>query len=123
MSKSGRETVSFITVESGKDLIVAYAIAADISGKIVSLILQRTPMYEHLLPPGDRGVTVSHEAFPEDDPDLLKRVVFDGTDVDIETTRRVYRIDVSAADPEEAMDAQTVLRQMHSHGGFEYHVR
>jgi hypothetical protein len=123
MSKSGRETVSFITVESGKDLIVAYAIAADISGKIVSLILQRTPMYEHLLPPEDRGATVSHEAFPEDGPDLLKRVVLDGTDTDIETTRRAYRIDLSGADPEEVMDAQTVLRQMHSYGGFELHVR
>jgi hypothetical protein len=123
MTDGGRESVSFITVEFGDNLIVAYAIATGRLGEIVSLILQRSPRYEHILPPEERGVMVSHEVFLEDDRDLLKRIVVDGPEVDIETTRRAYRIDLSAVDPEEVMDAWKVLRQMHHYGGFDLDLR
>ena len=45
-------------------LIVAYAIALEEHGEIASVILQRTPKYEQLLPQEERGVVVSHELYP-----------------------------------------------------------
>jgi hypothetical protein len=119
----GRELVSFITTENADDLIVAYAIALDGSGGIASLILQRTPKYELFLPPDQRGVSVSHELHPRDDHQLVRRVVVDGSHVDIETTVATYRLDVAAVDPEEAFHAQQVLLRMHQYGGFELESR
>ena len=123
MTSSAREPVSFITTEKGDDLIVAYAIPVADGGEIVSLILQRTPKFEMFLPPEDRGVVVSHELFPDDARELAKRVLVDGPHVDIETTVRTYRIDVSAADPAEVADARTVLHRMHRAGGFGLDLR
>ncbi len=123
MTPSARERVSFITTEKGADLIVAYAIDVADGDEVVSLILQRTPKFERLLPPEDRGVTVSHELFPDEDRELAKRIIVDGPHVDIETTVRTYRVDVSAVDPEEIADARKVLRRMHRVGGFSLEFR
>lgn len=120
LTPSGRESVSFITLERGDDLIVAYAIALDDEpSEIVSLILQRTPKFEFFLPPEDRGVVVSHELFPEDDREMVRRIVVDGTQIDIQTTIRTYLLDLSAVDPAEVADSRNVLQQMHRYGGFE----
>ncbi len=119
----GRELVSFITTQGADDLIVAYAIALDDAGEIASLILQRTPKYEIFLPPDERGVSVSHELHPRDDHELVRRVVVDGSHVDIETTTANYRLDVSAVDPEEAVHARQVLLRMHQYGGLELESR
>lgn len=109
MTSSARESVSFITTEEGDDLIVAYAIPVDNEGEIVSLILQRTPKFELLLPLEERGVAVSHELFPHSDRELARRIVVHAPHVDIETTVRTYRADVSAVDPAEIADARKVL--------------
>lgn len=46
------DTVSFLSVESGKDLVLAFAVMdPDDPTEIDSLILQRTPIYESLLEP------------------------------------------------------------------------
>ena len=122
-TSNAREPVSFITVEDGDDLIVAYAIAVGNEGEVASLILQRTPRFEPFLPPEDRGVAVSHELFPVSDREFATRIVVDGPNVDIETTVRTYRIDLSGVDPEEIADALKVLRQMHEVGGFTLDLR
>ncbi|MEX2572354.1 MAG: hypothetical protein WD737_13730 [Gemmatimonadota bacterium] len=123
MTSASREPVSFITLERRDDLIVAYAIAMDEPGEIASLILQRTPKYEFLLPPEEKGVTVSHELFAESDREMLRRIVVDGLHVEIQTTVRTYLLDLSAVDPEECADAREVLRQMHRFSGFELALR
>jgi hypothetical protein len=123
MTSAAREPVSFITLERGEDLIVAYAIALDNAGEIASLILQRTPKYEVLLPPEERGVAVSHELFPEDDREMLRRITVEVSKVDIQTTVRTYLLDLSAVDPEESAEARKVLRQMHRYGSFELALR
>jgi hypothetical protein len=123
MTSAAREPVSFITLERGEDLIVAYAIALDDAGEIASLILQRTPKYEVLLPPEERGVAVSHELFPEDDREMLRRITVEVSKVDIQTTVRTYLLDLSAVDPEESAEARKVLRQMHRYGSFELALR
>lgn len=123
MTSATREPVSFITLERGEDLIVAYAIALDDPGEIASLILQRTPKYEVLLPPEERGVAVSHELFPENDREMLRHILVEGSNVDIQTTVRTYLLDVSAVDSEESAESRKVLRQMHRYGGFELALR
>ena len=123
MPLNSREPVSFITTESGEDLVVGYAIDAGEPGEVVSLILQRHPRFEMLLPPEERGVAVSHEAFPDKEHEMAKRIILNGPHVDIETTVRVYQIDLSEVDADEAADARKVLRRMHRYGGFTLHIQ
>lgn len=119
LTPEGREWVAFITTEDGDDLIVAYAVGLDEPGEIASLILQRTPKYEGFLLPEERGVRVSHELHPDGEDELLLRIVLDGSQVDVETTVRGYRLDVSRVDRGETEAAIEVLRRMHRHGRFE----
>ena len=105
------DVVSFITVEEGDDLIVSFAIADEEPDEIVSLILLRTPKYEGILPADERGVSVSHESFPDDDDeDRLRRVSVAGSVVRIETTGARYDLDVSRVDPHELRAARRILK-------------
>jgi hypothetical protein len=123
LTADGRERVSFISLEDGMDLVVAFAVALDDYAEIASLILQRTPKFEFILPPDERGVAVSHELHFDEDRDILRRIMVSGPRVDIETTRRSYRLDVSKVDAEEIAATRSVLKQMHAHGGFELHLK
>src|SRR5437868_8868549 len=62
------EMVAFIDSELGDDLVVSFAIEdpADRT-EIHSLILLRTPKYENVLDPEERGVTVSFDRYLDDD--------------------------------------------------------
>jgi len=107
------DVVSFLTLQDGDDLIVSFAIADEEPGEIMSLILLRTPKYEALLPADERGVSVSHEAFPEDDDrDRLRRLTMSGSVVTVETTRAQYDLDVSEVDRRELLEAQRILKKM-----------
>ena len=59
--------VSFMTNESGDDLIVSFAVDQDAPDEVLSVILMRTPKFEHLLDATERGVRVSHERYPDSD--------------------------------------------------------
>jgi len=107
------DVVSFVTLQDGDDLIVSFAIADEEPGEIISLILLRTPKYEDLLPADERGVSVSHEAFPEDDDrDRLRRLKMSGSVVTVETTRAQYDLDVSDVDRRELLEVQRILKKM-----------
>jgi hypothetical protein len=107
------DVVSFVTLQDGDDLLVSFAIADEEPGEIISLILLRTPKYEALLPADERGVSVSHESFPEDDDrDRLRRLNMSGSVVTIETTRTQYDLDVSDVDRRELLEAQRILKKM-----------
>ena len=107
------EVVAFITIEEGDDLIVSFAIVDKEPGEIVSLILLRTPKYEFILPTEERGVSVSHESFPEEEErDRLHRIRVAPPVVTIETTSTRYELDVSKVDRREIRSAQRVLERM-----------
>jgi len=107
------EVVAFITIEEGDDLIVSFAISDEEPGEIVSLTLLRTPKYEFILPTDERGVSVSHESFPEEDErDRLHRIRVAPPVVTIETTSTRYELDVSKVDRRELRSAQRVLERM-----------
>jgi hypothetical protein len=107
------DVVSFVTHKDGDDLILSFAIADEEPGEVISLTLVRTPKYEALLPVDERGVSVSHESFPEDDdPDLLRRLTMTGPVVTIETTRAKYNLDLSDVDRRELREARRILTKM-----------
>ena len=123
MPPNDRESVSFITTEAGEDLIVGYALARAGPGEVVSLVLQRHPRFEMLLPPEERGVNVCHEGYTNTEGELATRITVDGLHVDIETNVRDYRIDLKDVDADEVADARKVLQQMHACGGFTLELR
>jgi len=63
-AKQNRDLVVFLTIESGKDLIVSFAVTAPTAAfGIQSLTLLRTPLYEPILEEWERGVSVSFERY------------------------------------------------------------
>ena len=112
-------TVSFITAEDdGTDLIVSFALddPEDSSG-ISTLVLIRTPKYEHLEAPEERGVAVSFErdrSWDEDGRRLLTAVRYSKPDqmVELTSSLRQYQLDVRKVDPHEIADMLKVLRKM-----------
>ena len=117
-SREDLEPVAFMRVEDGDDLIVSFAIAEKDPYDVASLILLRTPKYEHFLDDHDRGVNVSHERFPEHDEDRLRHIGLAGGVVEIETALTRYALDVSEVDPGELRNARRVLTRMNFDGRF-----
>ena len=98
----------FISVESGTDMIVSFAIAP---AAHKSLTLLRTPKYEALLPEEERGVSVG---FGESgyERELLQRAQWTATSIQIDTNLDRYSVDISSVDPTEVKNARSMLRRM-----------
>jgi hypothetical protein len=113
------ETVEFITTESGDDLIVSFAIAGrNDPVDVISLTLLRTPKFEFILEPDERGVSISHEDML-DDEDMLKSIHWEGTTVRIVTRAgRRYVLDVRRVSDDEARQAKGVLAAMNADHAF-----
>jgi hypothetical protein len=121
MSPPVPEPVGFITIEDEPpDLILAFVVDLGEPGEVASLILLRTPAYEPLIPPEDRGVSVSHELYPEIEDERLRRIRIGHDRVEITTTeRRRFVLDVSRVDPEDLKDARELLQRMNFDRAFE----
>ena len=104
--------VDFITTERGDDLIVSFAIdAGDFPGDILSLTLLRTPKYEFILGPDERGVSVSWEE-DEDEQELLLEIKYSGDTLKLNTTKREFTLDVSHVDDDDLRRMRKVLQKM-----------
>jgi hypothetical protein len=109
---SGMYRVNFITTEQKDDLIVSFAVAAgDFPGDILSLTLLRTPKYEFILDPDERGVSVSWEE-DEGESELLLAVERSRDVVKLITTRREFTLDVSHVDGGDLSRMRKVLQKM-----------
>ena len=109
------DRVSFITVETGDDLILSFAVQRhDEPSEIESLILMRTPKYEFILEEQERGVNVSFERHEDDEDDYLQR--FDYVEADamvrIQTVSREYELDVRKVDADDLKRMRKLLKQM-----------
>jgi len=104
--------VTFITTETGKDLIVAFAVEGDDPDDIRSLILLRTPKYEFVFDDTERGVSVSYDDNRGQDRDFLEAFEVEGQTAKVVTQRREYSIDLSRVDPKELKRALRVLEKM-----------
>lgn len=117
-SAASPEPVSFLTVEEGDDLILAFAIEGEAPGEVTSVILLRTPKFEALLPEEEWGVSVSHDAHPEYEDDRLRRIHLGTPLTEIVSTRARYILDLSHVDSEELALARRVLKRMNFDDGF-----
>ena len=106
--------INFITTEQGDDLIVSFAVASsDYPADILSLTLLRTPKYEFILDPDERGVSVSwEEDEDEDENELLLGVERSGDVVKLNTTTRQFILDVSHVDDDDLSRMRKVLHKM-----------
>ena len=111
--------VNFITTEQKDDLIVSFAVAAgDFPGDILSLTLLRTPKYEFILGPDERGVNVSWEE-DEDEQELLLEIKYSGDTMILNTTRREFTLDVSHVDDDDLNRMRKVLHKMNFDGAIQ----
>lgn len=110
------ENVSFISVESGQDLIVSFAVKAPHDpSEIESLTLLRTPVYEQFLDEFERGVQVTFERHKADDEDeLLEEVHWDhqAAVMRLKTRRQEYQLDLRRVDRQELAAMRKVLKEM-----------
>jgi hypothetical protein len=112
------ERVLFLGLESGDDIIVSFAIAQAEPGEVISLILHRSK-YEVFLPPDEQGVHVSHEAYEEEERELLRRVAWAPAEVSVESSVRSYLLDISTVDASEVQEAKRLLKRMNRDGCFD----
>lgn len=109
------DTVSFLSIEMGKDLILAFAVIdPEDPTEIDSLILQRTPIYESLLEPHERGVKAFFERFDGDEEDLLKAVDWKESTkiIRLQTKLHIYELDLRKVDRSDVKAMRNVLKKM-----------
>lgn len=116
------ECVSFITVQSGDDLILSFAILDADPSDVKSLTLLRTPKYEFFLDDAERGVNVSYDDYPDDEDDLLEEVYIDGHAVRITTSHRSYTLDVRDVDRKTMGEAKKILGRMNFDNRFKLQI-
>ncbi len=114
------DQVNFITTETGDDLIVSFAICEDEPGEVRSLMLLRTPKYEFLEDPAERGVYVSDEEILNDDENMLESIAFIGSQVHIVSRLAEYRLDCTDVDPAEFAAANEIVRLMNFDDRFQF---
>ena len=108
--------VSFVSAdlaESEADLIVAFAITPlDDPMGLENLILMRTPKYEGLLPPEERGVLVTYDGNAEDERGYLRTVTLDEGVAQVQTASHLYTLNLKKVDPAEIELMLKALRRM-----------
>src|ERR1700730_17579878 len=104
-TRERRKFVAFITVQTGDDLVISFAICKpDDPADIESLTIVRTPKYELFLEERERGASVSFQRDREADETVLLREVFYAPDdkcITLRTGHRSYKLDVRKIDPSE----------------------
>lgn len=109
------DTVTFITTESGDDLILSFAVQdLEDPSEIESLILLRTPKYEFIVEEHERGVSVSFERYADEEDDYLKAVEYLEAErtVRLKTLAREYELNVRKVDAAELKQMRQILRKM-----------
>lgn len=108
--------VPFLSVEDSDDLIVSFGLGEQAA---TSLTLLRTPKYEPFLFEEERGVSVGTGDSDTEHRELLVSVKWSERTVQIESTIRLYTLDIKAVDQAEIQDAKRVLRKMNFDNSFE----
>ena len=117
------ELVSFISIEDDPpDLILSFAILELELEDVRSLILMRTPKDEFILDETERGVNVSHEAWLDDEDDMLKAIEFGDGFVRIITYHHQFELDLRKVDEEDIEQAKTFLKRMNFDNSFEMRI-
>jgi hypothetical protein len=106
------EKAEFISVEDDEpDLILSFALHDDDRG-VKSLNLLRTPLYEGILPPEERGITVSMEGGCNDHRNMLEEIHIDNNRVRIQASYERYEVDISAIEKSEYDEMMKIVKQL-----------
>jgi hypothetical protein len=117
------ELISFISIEDDPpDLILSFAVWQPELDDIRSLILMRTPKYEPFLDEAERGVSVSDEAWLNDEDDMLKEIEFGNDFVKIIANHHQFELDLRKVDKKEIEQAKTILKRMNFDNRFEIRI-
>ena len=105
--------------ESDKDLIVSFAID-DADFGVKSLTLLRTLFFEEFLDEEKRGVMVSFEGdeVEQDHVNVLNRISINGDEVEITSTFRQYKLDLSKIDDSEKEEMVKLLHKQNHDNRF-----
>lgn len=110
------EPVSFISAETGDDLIVSFTVyQPDDPADVETLIVLRTPKHERFLYEWERGASVSFDRDAIGDERLLLREVVYSSDeksIALRTDSRTYYLDVRKVAPKELTAMCRVFREM-----------
>ena len=110
----------FITTEDEHpDMIVSFALGPSAEK---SLTLLRTPKYESILDESERGVSVGTGSNDGLTRELLTHFYWLQGQAVVTSSRREYRLDLSAVDPEEIRDAKKLLKRMNFDNRFSIHA-
>lgn len=91
---------------------MSFAVSAgDFPGDIISLTLLRTPKYEFIFYPNERGISVSWEE-DEDEEEQLLKIKYSGDIVKLNTTRREFILDVFHIDDGDLIRMCKVFHKM-----------
>ena len=101
------QPVPFLTVEDEDDWVVSFALGPQGANR---LTLMRAPRLEFMMHPEQRGVSVAAETPPH--RAQLVAVQWGSTSVDVVSTERRYRLDVSKIDGGTLAAAMRVLGKM-----------
>jgi len=115
------DIVAFIDTELGDDLIVSFAVQdREDPTEVETLTLLRTPKYESLEPPEERGVSVSFGRFRDDERELLEEVRYSKNEQILHLATRSWScdLDVRKCEAEELAAMRRVLRRMNYDGRF-----
>jgi hypothetical protein len=106
------QKAEFISIEDDEpDLILSFALHSD-DGGVKSLTLLRTPIYESILPPEEKGVHVSMEGGCNDHRNMLEEIHIDNNRVRIHASYERYEVDISAVEKSECDEMMNIVKQL-----------
>jgi hypothetical protein len=88
------DRVNFIYTEVGTDIILSLSFDEDTEFGIEGFIMIRTPKYEFLLLPHERGASINWDE-EADTIDIIKEITCVGNEITFASTSRSYQFDIS----------------------------
>ena len=115
------DAVNFITIETGDDLILSFSFDEGTRFGVDGFIVQRTPKFELILKPDERGPSVDWT--DDDERILIKKINVTPREVLIETTREKHIFDLSNISGEEYSGMVSVLKKMNFDNVFDLKIK
>ena len=88
------DNVNFIHTEVGTDIILSLSFDEGTEFGIEGFIIVRTPKYEFLLLPHERGASINWDE-ETDTIEIIKEITCVGNEITFESTLRSYQFDIS----------------------------
>lgn len=114
------DMVNFLTIEDGDDLVLAFSFDEGTRFGVDGYIIQRSPKYEFILLPGERGPSVDWT--DDDERNLLTRVEVTPQHIILETTRDTHVFDISRITADEHAELLAILAKMNSDHVFDLQI-